>query len=90
MGNIIGSVLSADIYSRYAKNRNYNTLFICGTDEYGTATETKALEENVTPQQLCDKYHAIHKEVYDWFDIDLTISEEPQPPCKLKLLKIYF
>ena len=37
-----------------------------------------------------DKYHAIHKEVYDWFDIDLTISEEPQPPCKLKLLKIYF
>ena len=45
MGNIIGSVLSADIYSRYAKNRNYNTLFICGTDEYGTATETKTLEE---------------------------------------------
>ena len=69
LGNIIGSVLSADIYSRYAKNRNYNTLFICGTDEYGTATETKALEEKVTPQQLCDKYHAIHKEVYDWFDI---------------------
>lgn len=69
LGNIIGSVLSADIYARYAKNRNYNTLFVCGTDEYGTATETKALEEKVTPQQLCDKYHAVHKEVYDWFNI---------------------
>lgn len=69
LGNIIGSVLSADIYSRFCKNRNYNTLFVCGTDEYGTATETKALEENVTPKELCDKYNKIHKEIYDWFDI---------------------
>jgi methionyl-tRNA synthetase len=30
-------------------------LYICGTDEYGTATETKALEEKVTPQEICDK-----------------------------------
>jgi len=69
LGNIVGSVLSADIYARYAKNRNYNALFICGTDEYGTATETKALEEKITPKELCDKYHKIHKDVYDWFDI---------------------
>lgn len=69
LGNIIGSVLSADIYARYVKNRNHNAIFICGTDEYGTATETKALEDGVTPKQLCDKYHKIHKDVYDWFDI---------------------
>ncbi|CAI5759700.1 unnamed protein product [Candida verbasci] len=70
LGNIIGSVLSADIFSRYVKNRNYNAIYICGTDEYGTATETKALEEGVTPYELCTKYHKIHKEVYDWFDIN--------------------
>lgn len=69
LGNIIGSVLSADVYSRYCKGRNFNALYICGTDEYGTATETKALEEKVTPKQLCDKYHKIHKDVYDWFQI---------------------
>lgn len=69
LGNIVGSVLSADIYARFCKNRNYNTLFICGTDEYGTATETKALEEGVTPRELCTKYHKIHKDVYDWFQI---------------------
>ncbi|KAH3899300.1 probable Methionine--tRNA ligase, cytoplasmic [Saccharomycodes ludwigii] len=69
LGNIIGSVLSADIYARYCKARNYNTLFICGTDEYGTATETKALEEKVSPKELCDKYHKIHAQVYDWFQI---------------------
>ncbi|KAF3929877.1 hypothetical protein ABW19_dt0210074 [Dactylella cylindrospora] len=69
LGNIIGSVLSADVYSRYCKARNYNCLFICGTDEYGTATETKAIEEGVTPRQLCDKYNALHSEVYKWFNI---------------------
>ncbi|SCU86595.1 LANO_0C08548g1_1 [Lachancea nothofagi CBS 11611] len=69
LGNIVGSVLSADIYARYCKAKNYNTLFVCGTDEYGTATETKALEEKCSPQELCDKYHKIHKEVYDWFQI---------------------
>lgn len=69
LGNIIGSVLSADIFARYCKGRNYNALFICGTDEYGTATETKALEEGVTPRQLCDKYHKIHSDVYKWFQI---------------------
>ncbi len=69
LGNIIGSVLSADFYARYAKARNYNTLYVCGTDEYGTATETKALEEGVTPRQLCDKYNAIHEDIYKWFQI---------------------
>ncbi|CCE61619.1 hypothetical protein TPHA_0A05450 [Tetrapisispora phaffii CBS 4417] len=69
LGNIVGSVLSADIYARYCKSRNYNTLFICGTDEYGTATETKALEEGVSPRELCDKYHKIHSDVYKWFQI---------------------
>ncbi|ODV95044.1 hypothetical protein PACTADRAFT_43319 [Pachysolen tannophilus NRRL Y-2460] len=69
LGNIVGSVLSADIYSRYCKSRNYNSLFICGTDEYGTATETKALEEKVSPMDLCTKYFKIHSDVYKWFQI---------------------
>ncbi|EDV21001.1 uncharacterized protein TRIADDRAFT_31114, partial [Trichoplax adhaerens] len=69
LGNIVGCVLSADAFARYCRARNYNILYICGTDEYGTATETKAVEEGVTPQQICDKYHALHAEVYKWFDI---------------------
>ncbi|KAJ4323921.1 putative methionine--tRNA ligase, cytoplasmic protein rar1 [Neodidymelliopsis sp. IMI 364377] len=69
LGNIIGSVLSADVFARFSRARGYNTLYVCGTDEYGTATETKAIEEKVTPQQLCDKYYALHSEVYKWFNI---------------------
>lgn len=69
LGNIIGCVLSADIFARYARLCGYNTLFISGTDEYGTATETKALSENMTPKQICDKYFEIHNSIYRWFGI---------------------
>ena len=41
LGNIVGCVLSADVFARFCRLRGYNTLYICGTDEYGTATETK-------------------------------------------------
>lgn len=54
---------------RFSRLCNNNTLYICGTDEYGTATETKALEEGLTPQQICDKYFKIHDAVYQWFNI---------------------
>ena len=73
LGNIIGSVLSADVFSRYNKARGRRTLFVCGTDEYGTATETKALEENVSPRQLCDKYNKLHTDIYEWFEIGFDI-----------------
>uniref|UniRef100_A0A8D3D1S4 Methionine--tRNA ligase, cytoplasmic n=1 Tax=Scophthalmus maximus TaxID=52904 RepID=A0A8D3D1S4_SCOMX len=70
LGNIIGCVLSADVFSRYGRLRGWNLLFVCGTDEYGTATENKAREEGLTPQQICDKYHAVHACIYEWFQID--------------------
>lgn len=69
LGNIIGCVLSADIFARYSRLAGYTTLYIGGTDEYGTATETKAIAENLTPQQICDKYFDIHNNIYRWFGI---------------------
>lgn len=90
LGNIVGLVLSADIYARYSKNRNVNTLFICGTDEYGTATETKALEEKTTPQELCNKYHIIHKQVYDWFDINFDYFGRTTTPLQTEIAQDIF
>ncbi len=68
LGNLI-QVLSADVFARYCRLAGYETLYICGTDEYGTATETKALEEGITPRELCDRYHAVHRDIYAWFNI---------------------
>lgn len=69
LGNLT-QVLSADVFARFCRLRGYETLYICGTDEYGTASETRALQEGVSPRELCDKYHEIHKEIYKWFNID--------------------
>ena len=68
LGNLT-QVLSADVFARFCRSRGYETLYICGTDEYGTASETRAMQEGVTPRELCDKYHEIHKEIYKWFNI---------------------
>uniref|UniRef100_A0A060TCJ7 methionine--tRNA ligase n=1 Tax=Blastobotrys adeninivorans TaxID=409370 RepID=A0A060TCJ7_BLAAD len=94
LGNIVGSVLSADVFSRYAKARNYNTLYICGTDEYGTATETKALEEKMSPYELTTKYYTIHKGVYEWFQIGFdyfgrTSTEKQTEICQDIFLKVH-
>ncbi|KAK9145996.1 hypothetical protein Sjap_005899 [Stephania japonica] len=98
LGNIIGCVLSADCFARYSRLRGYNTLYICGTDEYGTATENKALEDNCTPQQICDRefgdlvirYHAIHKEVYKWFDISFDEFGRTSTPQQTQICQDIF
>ena len=69
LGNIIGSVLSADCFARFCRLREANVIYVCGTDEYGTATETKAIAEGMTPKEICDKYNAIHTKVYKDFNI---------------------
>lgn len=73
LGNLIGAVLSADVFARFSKQMNYETLYICGSDEHGTATENAAIAENLTPAELCDKYYVKHKEIYDWFSIQFDI-----------------
>lgn len=68
LGNLI-QVLSADVFARYCRLAGYETLYICGTDEYGTATETRAREEGITPRELCTRYYKVHDDIYRWFNI---------------------
>ena len=69
LGNIVGSLLSADVFARFCRKRNYETLFVSGTDEYGSATEFAALKENLSPADLCAKNFEKHLEVYQAFAI---------------------
>ncbi|KAK9062551.1 hypothetical protein SSX86_019738 [Deinandra increscens subsp. villosa] len=90
LGNIIGCVLSADVFARYCRLRGYNAIYICGTDEYGTATETKALEEKCTPKEICDKYHAIHRDVYKWFNISFDEFGRTSSPQQTEVCQAIF
>ena len=67
--NILVTSALPYVYARFARLRGYNVLYVCGTDEYGTSTETKAMEEGLTPRQICDKYNKLHEEIYKWFNI---------------------
>ena len=69
LGNLI-QMLSADVFARFCRSRGYETMYVCGTDEYGTATETRAIEMKKTPRELCDYYYGEHTKIYDWFHIN--------------------
>ncbi len=90
LGNIIGCVLSADVYARYCRSRGYECLYIAGTDEYGTATEIKALEEGVMPKDICDKYHKIHNDIYEWFGIKFDSFGRTSTPLHTEITQNIF
>jgi len=63
---------------------------VCGTDEHGTATEQKAHEEGVTPQEICDKYFEIHRHVYEWFGISFDAFGRTSKPIHHTLTQAIF
>lgn len=70
LGNLIGSILSADCFARHSRKAGYKVMFISGTDEYGTAIEMTADELGIKPNEVCDMNYKIHKELYDFFQIN--------------------
>ena len=86
LGNLI-QVLSADVFARFCRLRGYETLYICGTDEYGTATETRAAEEGISPRELCDRYFAIHRDIYSWFRIAFDKFGRTSTPIQTEVVQ---
>ncbi len=87
LGNLIGSTLSADFYARYCRLRGRETLFVCGSDCYGTASEVKAKQAGISPAELCEKYHQIHKNVYAWFGISFDIYGKTTTETHAEIVK---
>ncbi len=89
LGNLT-QVLSADVFARFCRSKGYETLYICGTDEYGTATETRALQEGITPQELCDRFYIIHRDIYQWFGIDFDHFGRTSTPLQTEIVQEIF
>jgi methionyl-tRNA synthetase len=70
IGNIAGSHLPGDIFSRFCKLRGHNCIYIGGSDEHGTPSVVAAQELGITPKDLCDVLYKEHKRIYDWLLID--------------------
>jgi len=89
LGNLI-QVLSADAFARFCRLKGIECLYVCGTDEYGTATENKAAEEGVSPKELCDRFHAVHSDIYKWFNISFDKFGRTSSPIQTEVTQDIF
>ncbi|TLS46772.1 methionine--tRNA ligase [Streptomyces montanus] len=69
LGNMVGSMLPADVYSRYLRQRGHDVLYICATDEHGTPAELGAKEQGLPVDEFCAQAHDAQKAVYDGFEL---------------------
>ena len=94
LGNLVGSVLSADVVARYYRLLGADVLMVSGSDEHGTPIEVEAMKQGVTPKELTNRNHARVAELFrKWgasFD-NYTRTESPvhKEFVQETLMKIY-
>ncbi|KAA0933540.1 methionine--tRNA ligase [Streptomyces apricus] len=69
LGNMVGSMLPADVYARYLRQRGHDVLYICATDEHGTPAELAAKEQGLPVAEFCAGAHDAQKAIYDGFQL---------------------
>ena len=62
LGNLVGSMLPADVYARFERARGNDVLYICATDEHGTPAELAAREAGQSPAEYCAEQHEVQKQ----------------------------
>lgn len=73
LGNIIGSVLPADVYSRFLKLDGKECKYVCGTDSNGTPIEVEATKHKVEPSEWVEKKHKEIKKLFDELNLDFDV-----------------
>jgi methionyl-tRNA synthetase len=64
LGNLVGSMLPADVYARFLRQEGETVLFVCATDEHGTPAELAALEAGLDVESYCQRQHQLQAEIY--------------------------
>jgi methionyl-tRNA synthetase len=81
LGNMVGSMLPADVYARYLRQRGHEVLFICATDEHGTPAELAAQEAGLPVADFCAQQHEVQVGIYQGFELSFDYfgrSSSPQ------------
>lgn len=73
IGHLAGCYLPADVYVRYLRSVGHDVKFVCGSDEHGVPITIKAKKDNVTPQEVVNKYHKMMGESFKEFGISFDI-----------------
>jgi methionyl-tRNA synthetase len=64
IGHLAGAYIPSDVYVRYLRAMGKEVVFVCGSDEHGTAIPNQALKENTTPTAIIDKYHTLIRDCF--------------------------
>jgi methionyl-tRNA synthetase len=63
LGNLVGSMLPADVHARFLRARGEEVLFICATDEHGTPAELAAAEAGIDVAEFCRRQHELQADL---------------------------
>jgi methionyl-tRNA synthetase len=80
LGNLVGSVLSADVTARYYRLKGSEVLMVSGSDTHGTPIEVEAIKQGIKPKELTDRNHAKVVELFQRWDAsydNYTTTESP-------------
>lgn len=73
IGHLAGAYIPADLYARYLRLSGKEVVFVCGSDEHGTAIPNQAMKEGSTPKSIIDKYHKLNQESFEKLGISFDI-----------------
>jgi len=92
IGHLAGAYIPADIYVRYLRMRygDENVLFVCGSDEHGVPITLKAIKEEVSPQEIVDRYHNIIKKSFEDFGISFNMYHRTSDPLHHETASDFF
>ena len=65
-------------------------VFVCGSDEHGTAIPIQAMKEGTTPQAIIDKYHQAMKEDFADLHISFDIYHRTSSPLHHETAQEFF
>ncbi|GAB2701462.1 methionine--tRNA ligase [Mucilaginibacter koreensis] len=90
IGHLAGAYIPADLYARYLRLKRRDVVFVCGSDEHGTAIANQAMKEGTTPQAIIDKYHELIKYCFDKLNISFDIYHRTSSPLHHETAQEFF
>lgn len=90
IGHLAGAYIPADIYVKYLRQQKRDVVFVCGSDEHGTAIPIQAMKEGTTAQAIIDKYHPIIEQNFKDLGIDFDIYHRTSSPLHHETAQEFF
>ena len=90
LGHLAGAYLPADIFVRYHRLKGSDIIYICGSDEHGVPIMLKARDENVSPQEIVDRYHEMNKKSFEAFGMSFDYYGRTSSPVHHEVSSAFF